>query len=447
MWHVAEGDLHAYLDGALELYPPRDARRIRDHLERCADCGRRLERAGFLTGRARDVLAAASPPDMSAPPLEELRRRARSVSSRERRSGVAGRLRWAWAATVVLALGIGWGVGAWPFGASPEEGGPALRGSTTNPAASAGATSDVDVAVSQDESPPEAATSSGAEPVPEASIRASGESSAQDPAPPAAVGSRDPLAGVDALASLDRRRTPELVLLPALEGAGRLAERLEAPPALTASAEAVAPREALLGPDVSGAARRRDPGRSAPPADADGASLSVSGRSVVAQVRVVPGIAGDLRPPGVRVEAGEIRRDPPAPRSADASPPAPLILPGLDVRSVEWTEVAPGDGGILVLQHLEDGTPVELRFVGLWLEESGNRTGRRVDDTAVSAPARFPVPSAAAPPEHLATLPLPPGWEQVAHPFRGGWVLIRGPLSERRLRALLESAGVTDPSR
>ena len=43
MSHVREGDLHAYLDGALEEYPVHEAERIRSHLEECGECMARLE--------------------------------------------------------------------------------------------------------------------------------------------------------------------------------------------------------------------------------------------------------------------------------------------------------------------------------------------------------------------------------------------------------------------
>src|SRR5688572_18403218 len=114
MWHAADGDLHAYLDGALDFYPSGDAQRIREHLESCSECKRRLEEERAIVARAREVLAASGPAQPVAPPFEELKRRAdgppRTVERPRRFAGE----RLAWAATVVMALGIGWRIGVQP---------------------------------------------------------------------------------------------------------------------------------------------------------------------------------------------------------------------------------------------------------------------------------------------------------------------------------------------
>ena len=100
MSHVDEGTLHAYLDG--ELSPPeRTALEI--HLAQCASCGARLAEERSLIERASAVLGGARPSERPAPPLSELaspRRRGRRI--------LGARLPFAWAATVVLALGIGY---------------------------------------------------------------------------------------------------------------------------------------------------------------------------------------------------------------------------------------------------------------------------------------------------------------------------------------------------
>ena len=100
MSHVDEGTLHAYLDG--ELSPPERAA-FEVHLTLCASCGARLAEERSLIERASAVLGAARPSERPAPPLSEL------ASPRRRRRRVLGaRLPFAWAATVVLALGIGY---------------------------------------------------------------------------------------------------------------------------------------------------------------------------------------------------------------------------------------------------------------------------------------------------------------------------------------------------
>jgi hypothetical protein len=99
MSHVDDGTLHAYLDG--ELVPVERAR-LEAHVAECAACRTRLEEERALIERASGLLGLAQPPERSAPPLHQLRR-----------ARLAWRLRvpLAWAATVVLALGIGYYAG------------------------------------------------------------------------------------------------------------------------------------------------------------------------------------------------------------------------------------------------------------------------------------------------------------------------------------------------
>ena len=98
MSHVDDGTLHAYLDGELA---PAEARGVDAHLAQCPGCRERLEEERALITRAGELLALAAPPDRELPPF-----RAGDVKP-------AARLWWqvrqplAWAATIVLALGIG----------------------------------------------------------------------------------------------------------------------------------------------------------------------------------------------------------------------------------------------------------------------------------------------------------------------------------------------------
>lgn len=96
MSHVDEGTLHAYLDGELA---PIERERVDAHLRGCPACQARLEEERALIERSSRLLGLAAPPERAMPPLQELR---------------PPRLTWrlrrplAWAATVVLAVGIGW---------------------------------------------------------------------------------------------------------------------------------------------------------------------------------------------------------------------------------------------------------------------------------------------------------------------------------------------------
>lgn len=98
MSHVDDGTLHAYLDGALDAAA---AAGLDAHLAGCAACRARMDEERALIARASELLARAAPPlpQREPPPLHQLRH---------------PRLWWqvrtplAWAATVVLAVAVGW---------------------------------------------------------------------------------------------------------------------------------------------------------------------------------------------------------------------------------------------------------------------------------------------------------------------------------------------------
>jgi len=98
MSHVDEGTLHAYLDGEL---PSAERAVLEAHLAGCATCRANLTEERALRERATAVLGAARPVERPAPPLEQLRREPKRSPWRVRRS-------FAWAASIALALGIGY---------------------------------------------------------------------------------------------------------------------------------------------------------------------------------------------------------------------------------------------------------------------------------------------------------------------------------------------------
>ncbi len=117
MSHITDGDLHAYLDQALDAYAPVEAERIRGHLESCADCAKRLEAERALRERATGILGAADPGTPSLASLEELKARAAATAGPIDRSSKS-RFSWrspyaigmGWAATIALALWTGYSV-------------------------------------------------------------------------------------------------------------------------------------------------------------------------------------------------------------------------------------------------------------------------------------------------------------------------------------------------
>lgn len=114
MPHLSDGDLHAWLDGAISgATGPGEA--LRQHLETCADCASRLEEARELKAQSSSILASAAPRD-AAPPFTQIRQKAlagptdtagKSRSRRVRGPWLSAQ-RLGWAATVALALGAGW---------------------------------------------------------------------------------------------------------------------------------------------------------------------------------------------------------------------------------------------------------------------------------------------------------------------------------------------------
>jgi len=110
MSHVDDGALHAYLDGELS---PVERARLDAHVAECAACRTRLDEERALIERASGLLALAQPPERAMPPLHQLRR---------------PRLTWrlrvpiAWAASVVLALGLGYYIGGENLGQVPLAG-------------------------------------------------------------------------------------------------------------------------------------------------------------------------------------------------------------------------------------------------------------------------------------------------------------------------------------
>ncbi|GMR13337.1 MAG: hypothetical protein BMS9Abin29_1543 [Gemmatimonadota bacterium] len=131
MSHITDGDLHAYLDKALDAgaYGPAEAERIRAHLEGCAACAQRLDAERALRERATGILENADPGAVPLASFEELKARAAVTGGPSDRTSKF-RLSWrspyaiglGWAATIALALWAGYSVKDFapnPSGRSP----------------------------------------------------------------------------------------------------------------------------------------------------------------------------------------------------------------------------------------------------------------------------------------------------------------------------------------
>src|SRR3954468_7335081 len=98
MPHVDEGTLHAYLDGEL---PSAERTALETHLIECASCRATLAEERALLERASALLGMTRPAEQAAPPFEQLSR-PRARRWWQVRTPVA------WAASIVLALGLGY---------------------------------------------------------------------------------------------------------------------------------------------------------------------------------------------------------------------------------------------------------------------------------------------------------------------------------------------------
>lgn len=125
MSHVDEGTLHAYLDGELT---PVERERVDTHLKGCPACQARLAEERAIIERSSRLLGMAAPPERAIPPLAQLRQ---------------PRLTWrlrrplAWAATLILAVGLGWYArGKFPGGAAQQRVAESDQAVAARPAAS-----------------------------------------------------------------------------------------------------------------------------------------------------------------------------------------------------------------------------------------------------------------------------------------------------------------------
>jgi len=114
MSHIAEGLLHAHVDGALMPDDP-DWARAEVHLAQCDECRGRLAEARRLWTAVGGILAGANAPETERPVFADLVEQARSRQEEHRGAAMRRRPPWwrspaklAWAASLVLAVGAGW---------------------------------------------------------------------------------------------------------------------------------------------------------------------------------------------------------------------------------------------------------------------------------------------------------------------------------------------------
>lgn len=444
--HATEGELHTLLDGALDLLGGVRAGEVRAHVERCRSCRDRLAVESAVRDRAEALLGADDPLEaLVLPSFEELLVQAEGTVSgaasaagpaaeadRDERPELRARRRasnggrWAWAATVVLSLGVGYGVGVFgPEGLRP--------GAVPMPGAADGGQGSAATAAISSE-PSEEFEDSGAEgssagenEVPRAATPAA-ESVAEEREAPAPPPQPERAVGTPAARPLD-----EIIV----SGSAGASQRM--PP----SEAWVEARLADLPSDTAPGARALldSVGAGADPLRARAADPSV--------VPVTFGTGSQPEPQARRIDRSALGLDP----ATGASPaPAPLatsgagsgavsgggsaagnvaaadrvaaesevglVLPGLTLDEVRWTEVWPGQEGVVAVQRLPDGRQVELRVAGA-------PVGGAMD-ALEPPPVRADAPS---------------GWARAVRRVDGGWMVLDGPLPVERLQLLLSLAG------
>lgn len=400
MRHVTDGELHAFLDGSLDLLPDGRGSEVRDHISGCSVCRERLQDEEVVRARVQDILNGPAVPEIALPTFEELRERAAAPGppspdadgEETKPTRYRGPLRGtplAWAATIVVALGVGWMGGQIGSGTS---GGDAIVPASLR-------YEDADVSSLQ-----------------RASLTSGQEETGELPAPPSEINLPDPRSqeglgsGGSRQAETDVRtpgRGDALAGSPVVADAGSVRE---------AEAEAAVPKP------------------SDPPAAVD---LVGSSAKVLSEPLFKDQNASTAEPQARALAAEAFRRaERVAPEAAAQLPDSlenTLAVPGFRVVSVEWEERVAGEKALLIRQLLSPGDTLELRYLGMLL----------VTDSDASAPreARGSMDEAPRAWTYASVLEasLPVGWNQVVMEWGRGLLVARAPTTEQNLKALLKT--------
>jgi hypothetical protein len=373
--HITDGELHAWLDGALDLLPEGRGDEIREHLSTCSACRERMQDEEEIRDRSSEIMTGLQLRDLELPTFEELRERAAAPEPgapvggvmasgsrggrpeeafrEERPARYRGPLKGiplAWAATIALALGVGW-MGGQVWKAPSQVMGPRGPGA--------------------------------AEPSTERLLEPSG----------------------DFLG--DRMEVESGRALPAPEPLGG-----------DAGAAAPEPRRVV------------EPG-SLPPGRASGSG--VQELPGIRSVEAVPSLR-DMVLTSMAPTTDAAPWPPSLPREGERFPESSLAVPGLKVLSVDWEEWLPGERALHIRQLLSVGDTLELRYLGLLMgmephEEVRIAIKAEAQDAGVDRPLSPAVLEAS----------LPPGWNQVEMRWGRGWLVARAPLPEASIKALLRS--------
>lgn len=390
MRHVTDGELHAYLDGSLDHLTVGRGDEVRGHLETCSACRERLQDEEGVRDRAQGLLDLSAPSEIPLPSFEELRARAEaSESSRlsgsgERaqplRIGLFRGMPLAWAATVVLALGVGWmGGQLWE---SPRQG-TLYRSESVDPVLRNEA--------EQHPAPGEGVAAGGLDDVGrDSEVPAPVSSDAVDVVPPPGVVSAESMGP----AGGQTAPSPAVAGVPGVDPPQRAMELLEA-------------RQKTVAEPLPGAGARRD--------------------AVAMEAAILPPPSPAAADPAVTPTALY--------RTRGAIEEGSMLVPGLEVVDVDWEEWVPGERALHIRQLLPMGDTLELRYLGLLMGSDPDAAaasvaeGRVPEEEGVERPLSPKVLEAS----------LPPGWNQVVMRWGRGWLVARAPLPVESLRGILRS--------
>ena len=411
--HLAAGELHVWLDGALDQLGELRAAEVREHLRACAACRDALADEERMRARASEVLALAEPRGAEPPPFELLVERARGAATAAPARRVSRAARLGWAASVMVALGAGWV--ARELGLHPRTAQEAAPAPVAGPGDSRPPGGGLPAAEAADVPAVGAAGSAGPRD-PSANEALGGGADARGRAPGADGTGLVREGGASATAPVVSPTTPEASPPVApLATAGVGADLPTAPEAARA-----APAAASGSPTTVEAAPSSAPAAD-PPLRLDQVIFIAQAEKRAAEERVAEEPAEALsatadEPLGFAGAAAraEVRRE----GAADPDEALDLTVHGLEVLRVEWAEVAPGQRWLRVLQRLSGGDTLEVRFVR-----------SAVGDTTVDLLTG------------LVSAPLRAGWSQVVRVHRDGWLIARAPLARDALEALVERAG------
>ena len=105
MPHLDEGAIQAYLDRQLEYGEDSARSSLEEHVKHCSSCRNLFDEIAELNEASDDILSSVGPEMPEAPQFEELKKRAEVRSGRRQLSAMQ---RAGWAATIVIAVGLGW---------------------------------------------------------------------------------------------------------------------------------------------------------------------------------------------------------------------------------------------------------------------------------------------------------------------------------------------------